>query len=99
MANGWQTFKISELMTQNYNGVTVAPDKTYKLLGVRLEGRGAFLREEKSGDNISAKTLNPVRAGDFIYSRLFAWRGAFGVVPICNLFIGAELPIPKFPKT
>jgi type I restriction enzyme S subunit len=94
MANGWQTFKIGELVTQNHNGVTVAPDKTYKLLGVRLEGRGAFLREEKSGDNISAKTLNPVRAGDFIYSRLFAWRGAFGVVSdeMNGCFVSDEFP-------
>ena len=94
MANGWQTFKIGELVTQNNNGVTVAPDKNYKLLGVRLEGRGAFLREEKTGDNISAKTLNPVRAGDFIYSRLFAWRGAFDVVPdeMNGCFVSDEFP-------
>ena len=59
-----------------------------------MEGRGIFLREEKSGGNVSAKTLNLVRAGDFIYSRLFAWRGAFGIVPkdMDNCFVSNEFP-------
>jgi type I restriction enzyme S subunit len=107
MNNGWQAYKMGDLLTQNFNGVKISPDKSYKLLGVRLEGRGAFLREEKTGDNISASILNPVRAGDFIYSRLFAWRGAFGVVPeqLDGCFVSGEFPtftlkteklLPKF---
>ena len=45
-----------------------------------LEGRGLFVREEKNGLDISAGTLNKVVHGDFIYSRLFAWKGAFDSV-------------------
>src|SRR3970282_310478 len=32
------------------------------------------------GSATSATVLARVQVGDFIYSRLFAWRGAFGVV-------------------
>jgi len=35
-----------------------------------------FVREEKKGIEISADKLNKIQEGDFIYSRLFAWKGA-----------------------
>jgi type I restriction enzyme S subunit len=107
MTNDWQVYRMGDLLAQNFNGVKVLPDKSYKLLGVRLQGRGTFLREEKSGSNISANILYPVRAGDFIYSRLFAWRGAFDIVPeaLDGCFVSGEFPtftintdklLPKF---
>ncbi len=97
MTNGWQVYRISDLLTQNSNNVKVAPDKSYKLLGISLEGRGAFLREEKTGDSISATSLSPVHAGDFIYSRLFAWRGAFDIVSeeLDGCFVSNEFPTFK----
>jgi len=66
----------------------------YPLLGVRLEGAGPFLRETKKGAELSAKTLFRTEAGDFIYSRLFAWRGAFGIVPdtLAHSFVSSEFP-------
>jgi type I restriction enzyme S subunit len=45
-----------------------------------LEGRGLFIREQKQGIEIGSKTLNKVIPGEFIYSRLFAWKGAFDFV-------------------
>ncbi len=90
----WIRYRISDLVKQKEERVIVSPDKTYKLLGVRLESRGAFFREEKIGNSISANTLNLVREGDFIYSRLFAWRGAFGIVPqeLDQCFVSDEFP-------
>jgi type I restriction enzyme S subunit len=61
--------------------ITVQPHDEYRLLGIRLDGRGVYHRETKLGSQSSATTLYRVRTGDFIYSRLFAWRGAFGIVP------------------
>jgi type I restriction enzyme S subunit len=39
--------------------------------------------------------LNRVESGDFIYSRLFAWRGAFGVIgdDLAGCFVSGEFPI------
>ena len=54
--------------------------KEYPLLGVSLEGRGPFIRETKVGSEISSKSHQRVEEGDFIYSRLFAWKGSFGVI-------------------
>jgi type I restriction enzyme S subunit len=74
---------------------TLDPDVEYKLLGVRLEGNGAFLRETKRGGAISAKSLCRVMHGDFIYSRLFAWRGAFSIIPLGldKCYVSNEFPV------
>jgi len=68
--------------------------KEYRCLGVRLDGAGPFLRETKQGSQIGTKRLFWVSAGDFIYSRLFAWRGAFGVIPreFDDCYVSGEFP-------
>lgn len=80
MNSFWVPTKLADLLTPVNRAVKVRPLNDYPLLGIRLDGHGPFLRETKSGSAISASTLNKVAAGDFIYSRLFAWRGAFGVI-------------------
>src|SRR5258706_3641731 len=72
----------------------VRPDKESRLLGIRLDGNGPFLRETKLGTQLSATTLSLVMAGDFIYSRLFAWRGAFGTIDdaLDGCYVSGEFP-------
>lgn len=76
----WTPTKISDFVTQSENNEVLNPDKVYPILGMSLEGRGLFLREKKAGLDIGSKTLNRVIPGEFIYSRLFAWKGAFDFV-------------------
>ena len=56
---------------------------------------GPFVRETRLGTEISASSLNKVKAGDFIYSRLFAWQGSFGVIPqqLDGAFVSGEFPL------
>ena len=90
----WPEVALGEVLTATTQPERVDATAEYRLLGVRLEGAGPFLRETKLGTELSASTLSRVRAGDFIYSRLFAWRGAFGVVPpeIDGCFVSNEFP-------
>ena len=62
---------------------------------MRSRIRGPFVRETKLGTEISARNLNRVEAGDFIYSRLFAWQGSFGVIPqhLDGAFVSGEFPL------
>lgn len=85
---------MRELLKQNTDSEIVEPDKLYRLLGVRLEGRGPFIREEKLGSQIRARKLQRVDSGDFIYSRLFAWRGAFGLISVDmdGAYVSNEFP-------
>ena len=93
--NACPQIKLGELLRQIDRTERVDPDSTYRLLGVRLEGNGPFIRETVSGTETSAVRLNAVRARDFIYSRLFAWRGAFGVIneALDGCFVSNEFPI------
>lgn len=91
----WPKVKLGELLSQIDRTERVDPDATYRLLGVRLEGNGPFIRETVAGIETSARRLNLVCTGDFIYSRLFAWRGAFGVIneSLDGCFVSNEFPI------
>jgi type I restriction enzyme S subunit len=59
--------------------IMVAELEEYSCLGVRLEGRGAYIREVRQGSSIKRKRQSVVCAGDVLYNKLFAWRGAFAV--------------------
>ncbi|WP_448510372.1 restriction endonuclease subunit S [Immundisolibacter sp.] len=91
----WRKIALGDVLTVVNRFEAVTPDSTYPLLGVRLEGNGAFLRETVLGTETSATRLNRVRQGDFIYSRLFAWRGAFGLIgpDLDGSFVSNEFPI------
>lgn len=76
----WGPTRLGDVLVPTSRVERVNQVKEYSLLGVRLEGGGAFHRETKLGSELSASSLRRVETGDFIYSRLFAWRGAFGVI-------------------
>jgi len=94
----WPRFPISEVARPVHRKVTVDPEKSYRLLGMKSQIGGPFLRETKLGAEISASSLNQAKSGDFIYSRLFAWQGSFGVVPeqLDGAFVSGEFPLFKF---
>lgn len=80
MSTKWAKVRLSEVLDPISREELVDSTKEYRLLGVRLDGQGPFLREVVTGVQTSATKLFRVAKGDFIYSRLFAWRGAFGVI-------------------
>ena len=73
----------------------VESGQVYRMLGMRSKIGGPFIRETKSGSEISAAKLNKVKAGDFIYSRLFARQGSFGLVPevMDGCYVSNEFPL------
>jgi type I restriction enzyme S subunit len=94
MNREWPIVRLGEVLKATERGESVDPTKTYRLLGVRLDGFGPFLRETVTGVQTSASKLFRVAKGDFIYSRLFACRGAFGVVSkeLDGCFVSGEFP-------
>jgi type I restriction enzyme S subunit len=94
MTKPWPTVKLGEVLTPTERGESVDALKEYRLLGIRLEGQGPFLRETVTGTQTSATRLFRVAEGDFIYSRLFACRGAFGVIhkELDGCYVSGEFP-------
>ena len=92
---GWPVVALGEVLEQIQRPTPIEPDEEYRLLGMRSQIGGPFLRETKKGSEISARVLNQVKAGDFIYSRLFAWQGSFGVIPeeLDGCYVSNEFPI------
>ncbi|CAN5358172.1 hypothetical protein BH11PLA2_BH11PLA2_38260 [soil metagenome] len=92
--SNWPVVPLREVLTQVDRRQKVDVERSYRLLGVRLEGAGPFHRETVSGTETSAASLSEVKNGDFIYSRLFAWRGAFGRISpgLDGCFVSNEFP-------
>ncbi len=82
MPEDWQSVPLGAVTKQVLNRESLSPSMSYRLLGVRGRGQGPFLREELLGSETKATSLNRVRTGQFIYNRLFAGTGSFGVVPL-----------------
>ena len=90
----WPTVRLGEVLTPTARGEMVDASKEYRLLGIRLDGQGPFLRETVLGSQTSATKLFRVAEHDFIYSRLFACRGAFGVISkeLDGCYVSGEFP-------
>lgn len=77
---GWSLVPFSHLATLCKRREQLDPAATYRVLGMRWYAKGAYVKSVLTGSSIKAPHLYRVEAGDFIYNRLFAWKGSFGVV-------------------
>ena len=96
-----QEITLGEHIRQIHRYEPVVADAEYRLLGMRSKIGGPLVREIKPGTEISAQKLNRVQKGDFIYSRLFAWQGSFGVVPeeMDGCYVSNEFPLFELDTT
>lgn len=94
MNHRWNYVSINDLAKEVSREIEVDGSKSYKLLGIRWYNKGLFLKDEKNGHQIQATRLYQVRKGDFIYNRLFAWRGSFAMVPeeYDGYYVSGEFP-------
>lgn len=95
MSSTWPRVPLSELVTQRRDAVKLEDNVEYRLLGVRWYGEGAFHRETVTRDSSKATTVYRVSPGQFIYNRLFAGKGSFGVIPpeFADSFVSNEFPL------
>jgi len=86
--------RLGELVEEVQTRESVQPETDYRLVGVRWWGGGTFVREEKKGNDIKAKSLCRIAPGYLIYNRLFAFRGSFAVVPEehAGTYVSTEFP-------
>jgi type I restriction enzyme S subunit len=86
---------LREIVSLRAPDVNVSGDETYHFAGVYSFGRGVFAGARKSGLEFSYPKLTRLRTGDFVYPKLMAWEGAFGIVPPeCDgLVVSTEFPV------
>lgn len=80
LKKGWERVTLGDVITQVSDPVDVVPGQEYPNLGIYSYARGLFRKAPIDGSKSSATKLYRVRSGEFIYSRLFAFEGAYGYV-------------------
>ena len=91
----WPLVRLGELLTQVSDRHPVEAGRTYPNIGLYSFGRGVFEKEPIDGSTFAAHYLFKAAAGQFIYSRLKAFEGAYGVVPNSadGTFVTNEFPM------
>ena len=85
---------LRELLVPVSRVVKLDAGREYKLLGARWYCGGLFIKEARRGTEIRADHLYRVERGDFVYNRLFAWKGSFAVVDesTAGCLVSGEFP-------
>jgi len=93
-ALGWRRVRLGDVMTLARDEVKVELATSYPNVGVLSFGHGLFPKPPIDGANTSATSLYRIAAGQFIYSRLFAFEGAYTHVPeaLDGRFVSQEFP-------
>jgi type I restriction enzyme S subunit len=85
---------LGELLTFAPDRHGVDPDGEYPIAGIYGFGRGMIQRTAVVGREMAANQLFRIRAGQFIYSRLKSFEGAYAIVPpgVDGYFVSNEFP-------
>lgn len=94
MHREWRLARFDEFLRKVDRKFILDDTATYKCVGVRWYGMGAFVREIQLGASISRKQQWAIRRGDVVYNKLFAWKGAFA---IANEGVDGCIVSDKFP--
>jgi type I restriction enzyme M protein len=90
----WDLVPIRELLHPIERPVVVKAGTVYKLLAMSWYARGLYIKDTKDGSQIKGRLLFEVREGDFVYNRLFAWKGSFAeaTAEVAGCFVSNEFP-------
>jgi type I restriction enzyme S subunit len=91
---GWHRARLGSAMQLANSRVLVEANESYPNVGIYSFGRGLFEKPEIDGSSTSATALYRIKAGEFIYSRLFAFEGAYAYVPpeFNGFYVSNEFP-------
>lgn len=94
MKQTYATAPLREVLLPVSRPEKVDPERIYQILGARWYARGLYTKEVKPGSEIRAKELYRVEEGDFVYNRLFGWKGSFAVASKANhgCYVSNEFP-------
>jgi type I restriction enzyme S subunit len=95
MANDWQTMPIGEVAIPAERSEKPIAGKSYRQIGVRLWGEGAYERESIDGGNTRYAFFSWVEEDDIIVNKIWARNGSVAVVPekLAGCYVSTEFPI------
>lgn len=81
MNKHWQTVALGEVLNRTENFEKREEFTEYHFAGTYSFARGIFASIIKSGSEFKLDKIQRVNAGNFVYCKIMAWEGAFGLVP------------------
>jgi type I restriction enzyme, S subunit len=95
MSKNWLTAKLGEITTPANRAEGPMPGTTYRQIGVKLWGEGAYERETMDGAETRYTKLFRAEAGDIIVNKIWARNGSVAVVPssLAGCYGSGEFPM------
>lgn len=78
----WPTVKLADVVIPAERAEVPIPGTTYRQIGVKLWGEGAYERESLDGAQTKYAQLFRAEAGDIIVNKIWARNGSVAVVPV-----------------
>ncbi len=93
--DNYEFVRIGDFLTRNKTSITLANEKIYKRVTIKINNGGVYVRDSEKGINIGTKKQYLVNTGQFIFSKIDARNGAFGVVPeqVDNSIVTNDFPV------
>lgn len=94
MRESWENVRLGTIAKPVARAERPAPGNTYRQIGVRLWGEGAYERESIDGGATKYATLNRVESDDIIVNKIWARNGSVAVIPkgLAGCFGSGEFP-------
>lgn len=95
MKRSWENIPLNELCTSTTQLEEVNPLKTYRMLGIKLWGEGAYERDSVEGTQTQYKFFTKVQSGDLVLNKIWARNGAVTIIPdeLQELYVSPEYPV------
>ncbi|MDY0356171.1 MAG: restriction endonuclease subunit S [Sedimentisphaerales bacterium] len=95
MSPRWPVVRLSEATTPVERVEVPVPGATYRQIGVRLWGEGAYERESVEGSQTKYARLFRTDTGDIIVNKIWARNGSVAVVPesLAGCYGSGEFPM------
>jgi type I restriction enzyme, S subunit len=95
MSNNWPNVKLGEVVTPVGRSEVPSPGTTYRQIGVKLWGEGAYERETIDGGETKYAHLFRAETDDVIVNKIWARNGSVAVVPplLAGSYGSGEFPM------
>jgi type I restriction enzyme, S subunit len=81
MKTEWPEVRLGEILNRVERFEARDELTEYTFAGTYSFARGIFVGERKLGSTFALPKVQRLRKGDFVYCKIMAWEGAFGLVP------------------
>ena len=94
MTDSWPRIPLGEVLKPVSRPESVDPEKTYKILGAHWYAKGLYIKGTLAGSEIRADRVYKIKTDDFVFNRLFAWKGSFAVAALEDdgCYVSNEFP-------